>query len=180
LEAISGAHTGLRKYCTSELECSSRSDTWVLPCPWQTCILHFFLWTLRTAKCFLLFFTPEPHLIFLTDVGDSGIPRRFECLLPHYWPWTLPIAVFPSLTWTWPCGSFADGLFSHLPQTQAKRWHSIYPQCVPPSCQSCKTVWDYSPYQLCARGGIDQFPHDLMAQQVELMWFATGKPDCSN
>lgn len=28
--------------------------------------------------------------------------------------------------------------------------------------------------------GIDQFPHDLMAQQVELMWFAAGKPDCSN
>lgn len=48
---------------------------------------------LKLLSAFLLLFTPEPHLIFLTDVGDSGIPHRFECLLPHYWPWPLPTAV---------------------------------------------------------------------------------------
>lgn len=110
---------------------------------------------LKLLSAFLLLFTPEPHWSFSQMLGIQGFPIGLSVSFLITGLGLFP-QLFPSLTWTWPRGSFVDGLFSHLPQTRAKRWHSIYPQCVPLSCQSCKTVWDYSPFQLCARGGTFQ------------------------
>lgn len=70
LEAISGVHTGLKKYCTSELECSSQSDTHAHG---KLVFFISFCEHLELLSAFLLLFTPKPHLIFLTDVGDSEI-----------------------------------------------------------------------------------------------------------
>lgn len=128
-------------------------------------------------------FTHEPNLIFLTDVEGSGIPRRFECLLAHYWPGPLPQPCFhPScgLGHTAALLRGSSGI-SHEPRPGGDIQSILGVYC--PPAKTVKLSGIIVPFcyvhEEALSKDIDQVPNDLMAQQVELIWFAAGKLDHS-